>query len=251
MSILLALSLLACEQAQDAASAVAEEAQKAASSAVSGVPADDDGLAAGCPIPTGSVDLEEARLGMTAPNAIKGMTVQWDAERKRLWHAAIFSPYLVGHDPESGRPTQAIDMEVEGFNPNKLFLDAERDRIVYLSAHAEIIRAVDLSAGKLTHKIDVAAQGTRDYPTEAADLDVATGRLWVWNGNSRALNGYSFDGGQTTPLTGMSNVMDISAAPKGGKLAILDSTSRDASRVVVVDTLTGQSRVVCQIASAR
>lgn len=239
--MLMLLALLSCDQAKEAAT----EAAKAATTP--DLPENEAGLAEGHAPPVGVVDLEQTRLGFPAPNSIKGMTVAWDPERKLLWHASIFSTWLIGHDPETGAPVRAIDMEVEGFNPNQLHFDAARDRMVYISTATEMIRAVDLDKGTLLQRIDVSGKGNRSNPTQASALDRATGRFWVWNAHNRTLNGYSFDGEPTVPLTGMTDVISMSTSPSGGKLALIDGTDRMASRVVVVDTVSGQSSVACQL----
>ena len=213
--------------------------------AATDLPRPETGLAPGSPTPVATLDLEQVRLGVPVPNSIKGMAVAYDPQRDELWHAGIFSTWLVAHDPETGVPLRAVDIEVEGFNPARLHVDAERRRLVWVNARKEQVRVVDLDSGRLVHRVDVESRGPSHYPTDANTLDRSDGRVWVWNANNRTLIGYDPAGGESRPLTGIVRALDLSASPGGGKLAVLDAASPDQGRVVVVDTAAGTSAEVC------
>lgn len=231
--------------ATGASAAPTSPSGRATRAAATTLPATESGLAPGSPTPVASLDLEQTRLGVSVPNAVKGMAVAYDPTRDELWHAGIFSTWLVAHDPETGAPLRAVDIQVEGFNPAKLHVDAERRRLIWVNARSEQVRIVDLDSGTLLHRIDVEARGSNKYPTNANALDVADGRTWVWNANNRTLSGYDGAGGPTTSLSDFGRVFELSAAPSGGKLVVLDVASPESARALMVDTRTGTRTEVC------
>ncbi|NOY25777.1 MAG: hypothetical protein GXP62_07870 [Oligoflexia bacterium] len=203
-------------------------------------------MARGAPTPVATLDLETARYGVSVPNSVKGIAVAWDPQRKEIWHSGIFSTWLVANDPDTGDPVRAVDIHVDGFNPATLYIDARRRRLFWVNSRKEQIRVVDLDTGKLVKQIDVDSRGLAHYPTSTHALDIADGRLWVFNANTGTLNGYDASGGQSRPLTGVSRVLDISVAPSGGKLALIDIPSPRSARLLVIDTVAGRAVEACR-----
>lgn len=180
------------------------------------------------------LSLPKALWGVDAPNLLKSLSVAWDGRAGRLYAIGIATDRLASIDPAVGRPTGAIDLDVRGHNSAIVRVDEARRRLWRLDKGDGAIRVVDLDTGEVVARskgTPMARTGEgRGYPIHDAEIDPATGWLWVANRAGGALTGWSPDLAQTKLATGIGAPASLDV--RADEILVVDAPTPQSARVL-------------------
>lgn len=180
------------------------------------------------------LSLPKALWGVDAPNLLKSLAVAWDGRAGRLYAIGIATDRLASIDPAVGRPTGAIDLDVRGHNSAIVRVDEARRRLWRLDKGDGAIRVVDLDTGEVVARskgTPMARTGEgRGYPIHDAEIDPATGWLWVANRAGGALTGWSPDLVATKVATGIGAPASLDV--RADEILVVDAPTPQSARVL-------------------